>query len=50
VRLIEKVKEISKIAKFFASPVAIAVIVASSAAVILGVIALAPEEEVSPFK
>lgn len=50
VRLIEKVKEVSKIAKFFASPIAIAVIVASSAAVILGVIALAPEEEVSPFK
>ncbi len=50
VRLLEKMKEISKIARFFASPIAIAVIVASSAAVVYGVITLSPEGEASPFK
>lgn len=47
----EKVKEVSKIAKFFTSPIGIAIIVASSVAVVYGIVKLIEkEEEVSPFK
>ncbi len=51
VRFIEKVKEVSKIAKFFASPIGVAIIVASSAAVVYGIVKLVEKEpEVSPYK
>ncbi|MCK4645660.1 MAG: carboxypeptidase regulatory-like domain-containing protein [Candidatus Aminicenantes bacterium] len=51
VKFIEMVKEVSKIAKFFASPIGVAVIVASSAAVVYGIVKLVEKEKpVSPFK
>lgn len=49
-KVIEKMKAASKIATFFSSPIGIAIVIASSAAIVLGVISLSPEEEVSPFK
>jgi hypothetical protein len=45
------VKAASKIAKFFSSPIGIAIIIAASAAVVYGVVTLTAEEvEASPFK
>ena len=50
-KFVKKVKEDSKILKFFSSPVGIAIIIAASAAIVYGVVTLtAAEEEVSPFK
>jgi len=47
----EKVKEVSKILKFFSSPIGIATVIAASSAVVYGVVTLTAEEpEVSPFK
>jgi len=50
-KILEKAKAASKIARFFSSPVGIAVIIAASSAVVYGVITLTAEEpEVSPFR
>ncbi len=47
----EKVKEVSKILKFFSSPIGIATVIAASSAIVYGVVTLtAAEEEVSPFR
>jgi len=50
-KVLENPKTTSKIAKFFSSPIGIAIIIVSSVAIIYGVVTLTgEEEEVSPFK
>jgi len=50
-KILEKAKAASKIAKFFSSPIGIAIVVAASVAIVYGVVTpAAAEEEVSPFR